>query len=165
MNYTTNDQGMAVIAIGAPGSIERIKVEYPALLERLNQLFNCEAKIDEAIEVIRQAGIMSEMETSNLLAASHYGDNPSIVRSLIYSVTRTGLRQFCDTYRASLAKCLELYPGDYSWPKEQLQSVGDKMVKAIERGSFNKDGQAFRMTCKELNIPHTYKAIAAFIAS
>ena len=35
MNKTLNDKGETVIAIGAPGSPERIKIEYPNLIEKL----------------------------------------------------------------------------------------------------------------------------------
>jgi hypothetical protein len=103
------------------------------------------------------------METNTLLAVSHFGDCPSPVTSLVYSVARSNLRLFCDTYRYYLAKAHNDYPQEYCWPREQLQTVGDKMCAAIERGSYNKDSRAFRDTCRELNIKHTYTAINAFI--
>ena len=70
---------------------------------------------------------------------------------------------FCDTYRRNLTKARTEHPQEYPWPIEQLQTVADKMVAAIQRGSFNKESRAFRDTCKELGIKHTYTAINAFI--
>lgn len=37
------------------------------------------------------------------------------------------------------------------------------MRRAIRKNSFNKDGRAFKATCKRLKIAHTYKAINNFI--
>jgi hypothetical protein len=74
VNHVTNDKGVSVIAVGAPGSLARVKVEYPRLIERLNALYNGEAKLDVAIEEIRSKGITSELETNSLIEASHYGE-------------------------------------------------------------------------------------------
>ena len=37
MNYITNDKGESVIAVGAPGSIARVKAKYPALIYRVKK--------------------------------------------------------------------------------------------------------------------------------
>lgn len=77
MNYVINDRGQPVIAVGAPGSVERVTVERPELLERLNKL-RIQAYgspghgLDAAIELIRAVGVRSEMETSALVQASNY---------------------------------------------------------------------------------------------
>jgi len=66
---------------------------------------------------------------------------------------------FKDTYRKHL-KALRLEQPDYFvWPIEDLEIVTDRMLDAIDAGSFNKDSLSFKRTCKELGIPHTYKAI------
>lgn len=55
--------------------------------------------------------------------------------------------------------------GDYyCWPVSELPLVLGRMRQAIERGSFNKDSLAFKATCKELKIKHTYQAIRAFLS-
>jgi hypothetical protein len=56
MNRTTNDFGKEVIAVGAPGSIERMRVEKPKL-------------IGELILMITGAGILSHLEVRSLLKA------------------------------------------------------------------------------------------------
>jgi hypothetical protein len=79
MNYTINDLGERVIAVGAPGSLERIKVERPKLIKQLNNLYvsscDCHGRdIDEAIQLIRDNGIEDYRETNAVLVASHYGE-------------------------------------------------------------------------------------------
>ena len=89
MNYTTNDYGQRVIAVGAPGSIERAKVERPKLVELLNRLyFNAYESpgkaVDEAVEAIRAEGITDERETATILKASHYGEEqPGSVTDIV----------------------------------------------------------------------------------
>jgi alpha-D-ribose 1-methylphosphonate 5-triphosphate synthase subunit PhnI len=53
--------------------------------------------------------------------------------------------------------------GDYEWPESELPQVLARMRAAIERGTANKDGPAFKATCKALGIKHTYQAINSFI--
>ena len=72
---------------------------------------------------------------------------------------------FLAAYRKHLERSRELYPEIYAWPIDQLEAVYSKMIAAIDRGSFNKDSHAFRWTCKELEIKHTYKDIKKFIES
>ena len=73
------------------------------------------------------------------------------------------LQCFIDLYRENLIKCVTQYPDEYSWPISELDNVIARMKNAIERGRFNKDSRAFKLTCKELKIKHTYKAIKDFI--
>lgn len=73
------------------------------------------------------------------------------------------LNTFLEVYGKQLLKARIEHPDDYIWPIDQLPQVLERMSKAIERGSFNKDSHAFKATCKELNIKHTYKAIKEFI--
>lgn len=77
MNYTVNDRGESVIAVGAPGSIERVKCERPQLIEELNKLYSESfdaygRNVDRAIQMIRAAGIFSYLETNSVLTASDY---------------------------------------------------------------------------------------------
>jgi hypothetical protein len=69
-------------------------------------------------------------------------------------------QHFVDIYFKHLRECFEKYPDQYIGDYE---STSNRMFSAILRGSFNKDGKAFKLTCKELGIPHTYKAIASYI--
>ena len=97
MNHTTNDYGQSVIAVGAPGSIERAKVERPRLIERLNGLyFNAYESpgraVDEAVEMIRAEGITDERETATLLKVSHYGEEqPGSVTDLVCRIANNAL--------------------------------------------------------------------------
>jgi hypothetical protein len=83
MNYITNDRNEPVIAIGAPGSVARARVEWPALIDRLNGLYSRALEyrlpgcaVDETVLMIRTAGVTSEMETSSILQVSDYGQEP-----------------------------------------------------------------------------------------
>ena len=81
-NHLTNDRGQSVMAIGAPASVERVKVEFPALIDRLNSLYfqayeSPGRAVDEAVGMIRAAGVTATLETRSILAASHYGDEPT----------------------------------------------------------------------------------------
>ena len=39
-----------------------------------------------------------------------------------------------------------------------------KMTIGLDTGSANKDGEGIRRVCKKLGIPHTYKAIRAYLS-
>lgn len=70
---------------------------------------------------------------------------------------------FEKAYAKNLAYCLEHYPQDYIWDKNELPAVLARMHSALLRMSFNKDSRAIRMTCKEIGVPHTYKAIKEYL--
>lgn len=81
MNTIINDNNESVIAVGAPGSIERCKVQYPNLIKELDSLYynayECHGRgIDEAIQMIRTAGVSSYVETINILSNTRYADEP-----------------------------------------------------------------------------------------
>ena len=96
MNHVTDDYGRTVIAVGAPGSVERVKVERPKLIDRLNSLYFQEydspgRSVDCAVEMIRDAGIRHELETASVLKASHYGaERPGSVTDLVCSFANAG---------------------------------------------------------------------------
>jgi hypothetical protein len=71
--------------------------------------------------------------------------------------------RFAAAYERNLRKAVIEHPDEYSWPVENVAAVAAKMMAALERGSANKDGRAFRATCKELGIAYTYKAIQRFL--
>lgn len=77
MNSIKNDFGQIVPAIGSPASVERVRVEYPKLIGRLNKVYaeshsTYGRGVDVAIGIIRSSGIRSELETASLLKASDY---------------------------------------------------------------------------------------------
>lgn len=74
------------------------------------------------------------------------------------------LQCFIDVYKEKLIESRQKNPESYSWPESEFETVFGRMVSAIQRGSFNKDSDAFKATCKELKIKHTYKAIQDFIS-
>lgn len=73
------------------------------------------------------------------------------------------LMKFKLTYFKHLALCRIETPSQYAWSESELPQVISRMNKAIEAGSFNKDSDAFKRTCKELGIKHTYKAIKNYV--
>lgn len=72
INYTKNDKGEDVIAIGAPGSLARAKVEFPALIEELNALPDG-TPIEEVTSRIKQADPTGgNMEQDSILQATKF---------------------------------------------------------------------------------------------
>ena len=77
MNIIIDDYGIPVAAIGAPGSIERVKVEFPKLIDLLNRQYE-QSKLTTsrglpvALQLIREAGINSRLEIEAVLEASSY---------------------------------------------------------------------------------------------
>lgn len=71
-------------------------------------------------------------------------------------------KTFFAEYSKQLEIAVKAHPEQY-FPIEQLPAVLERMQAAIKRNSFNKDGNAFKATCKVLGIPHTYKAIDAYL--
>jgi hypothetical protein len=71
---------------------------------------------------------------------------------------------FIDCYRKHLIANVMTKPDQYAWDINDTETVMERMTRAIERGTFNKDTESFKATCKELKIKHTYKAIAEFIS-
>lgn len=77
--------------------------------------------------------------------------------------SREQFQRFIGVYKEELEKSVRACPDDYAWALSDIDTVLERMTRAIERGSFNKDTPAFRRTCKQLGIKHTYKAINDFI--
>ena len=71
---------------------------------------------------------------------------------------------FMEIYAEKLKEARVKYPHDYCWPDSQFDAVIERMKAGVARGHFNKDSHAFKATCKELKIKHTYKAIQEFIS-
>lgn len=57
MNYIKNDKGEMVIAVGAPGSLARLRCQYPKLRERVNVLWMGQASPETAREECMGTGI------------------------------------------------------------------------------------------------------------
>jgi hypothetical protein len=79
-------------------------------------------------------------------------------------INETRFKIFAALYRAKLEEAVRNFPGDYHWDPHEIDGVISRMEAAIRRGSFNKDGRAFKATCKALGINHTYKAIYTYLA-
>lgn len=75
----------------------------------------------------------------------------------------TNLDIYLTTYKKHMKAVRIEKPEYYAWPMDQLDIVAQRMCEAITKGNYNKDSLAFRRTCKELGLKHTYKAIGAFI--
>lgn len=72
--------------------------------------------------------------------------------------------KFCNTYHACLELAVKTTPEEYYWyPTTPISVIAARMCRAVEVGSFNKDSKGFRLTCKVLNIKHTYKAIDEYL--
>lgn len=66
-------------------------------------------------------------------------------------------------YTEELKDSYKKHRDQYIWPENEFPQVIERMCRAIEKGSFNKDSIAFRNTCKVLKIAHTYKAINQYL--
>jgi hypothetical protein len=169
MNHIKNDLGEWAVAVGADGSIERCKVAYPKLIKQLNDLYysayECFGKaVDKAVEMIREAGIKSELETNSILAASHYGQEPSgSVTALTASVTKPNSKErFKAEYVMALRECIQAHPDIYAFPDSDAELVAGRMFAAMDKGSFSHTGHAYKLTCKRLGIKHTRAAVVQF---
>jgi hypothetical protein len=69
---------------------------------------------------------------------------------------------FVSAYKIMLEDELKKNSQAYAYGIDQLDLVVERMTNAFKKGSFNKDGNAIKRTCKHLGIAHTYKAMNAF---
>lgn len=98
----------------------------------------------------------------------------------------TPFERFFYCYVVNLDNAMRSHPSDYGigasdviisnlgpngpphikqYSPELAARTANSMREAFLKGSYNKDGRAVRMTCRELGIKHTYKAIAEFFGS
>lgn len=58
------------------------------------------------------------------------------------------------------------YDPEYSYAKsiKTPHELAKKMTIELDCGSANKDGDGIKRTCHALRLPHTYKAIRAYLA-
>ncbi len=73
------------------------------------------------------------------------------------------LDTFMTRYAANLALVVMQYPQEYAWPVADVPTVAARMRAAFERNSYNLDGRAIKMTCKQFKIKPTRTAINAFL--
>lgn len=78
------------------------------------------------------------------------------------AVIDTRLAVFFALYERNLRVAMDMHPEDYA-RGVSAEAVAARMRAAAVAGTFNHDGRAFRATCKEVGIPHTRKAILAFL--
>ena len=69
---------------------------------------------------------------------------------------------FTAVYKESLTRAVKEFPAEYGFPIDNVPIVVQRMMKALNAGTFNHDGRAFKMSCKILSIPYTRKAILEY---
>jgi hypothetical protein len=69
---------------------------------------------------------------------------------------------FSEAYRRNLERAAQSRPDQYGFIVGHVNETADRMLAAVERRTYNKDGFAFKWTCKELGIKYTYTAINNF---
>lgn len=67
---------------------------------------------------------------------------------------------FLSTWRDEYLTARQASPADYSGDAEDVIA---RMSASTLRGTYNKDSESYKRTCKRLGIKHTYKAITAFL--
>lgn len=77
-----------------------------------------------------------------------------------HEINRTKFYDFVDLYAKHLYDAFQNNPLDYG---QGYDITLNNMKYAILKGTFNKDSESFKKTCKELKIKHTYKAIDEFL--
>lgn len=77
MNNCLNDKDESVLAVGAPASFERVKVEWPQLISDIrDELASSTAygyPKPDMVAMCRSRGIKSPMETNNIINAALVG--------------------------------------------------------------------------------------------
>lgn len=71
---------------------------------------------------------------------------------------------FKTMYLEELANAREKYPEQYSWPREKLPEIAERMFDAMRRGTYSKDSKAIKAVCKRMGIKHTYAALELVIS-
>ena len=64
-----------------------------------------------------------------------------------------------------LNNCITHRAEKYAYSVEHIPGMLERFRNAIQHNAFDKEGDAFKATCKALKIKHTYKAIKEFIAN
>lgn len=107
----------------------------------------------------RAAYLTSELRPS-IMVGSTMVDDGWIIGFRSYAFIDERVKKFFETYENSLHRMYFEKPDQYL---EIFALTVARMKEAILKGSFNKDSDAFKLTCKELKIKHTYKAIEAYL--
>jgi hypothetical protein len=66
-------------------------------------------------------------------------------------------------YTRQLLIAYENNPKAYAYDQDDIPNVLNNMRNAFRNGSFNKDSESIKATCKAFKIKHTYKDIQRFI--
>lgn len=80
-------------------------------------------------------------------------------------------KQFSEVYRTCLREAVEAHPDRYMTPRSMTPAEGaaflaDKILAAVHDHPHMvnyRSGEAFKRACKALGIPHTVKAIMAYL--
>ena len=73
------------------------------------------------------------------------------------------MNTFWTCFAKNLKLCVEKHPNKYSYGPEEVTGIVAKMQRAYP--DVDKSGMAFKATCKDIQIPLTYKAIDHFITN
>lgn len=91
----------------------------------------------------------------NLIAAPGF-----ILNIRMHNFQPFAAQTFLELYGKNYNQCRDEKPEEYGGERADVLA---RMYNAIVNGTFNKDGEAFKRTCKQLKIKHTYKAIEAYL--
>jgi hypothetical protein len=68
-------------------------------------------------------------------------------------------------YAIYLKRCIQTMPNEYAYSIDKLPEVLERMNKALDNGTYNKDSHAFKLTNKALGLKNTYQCINGYLAS
>ena len=71
--------------------------------------------------------------------------------------------KFIAVFAAKLEEARKAFAEQYGVNPPAVAIVAERMQRALETGSYHHDGQAMKMTCRQLDIPHSRRGIEAYL--
>lgn len=78
-------------------------------------------------------------------------------------VNEAQLDRFMEVYEQKLRQSLVDNPENYRYKEDFVPTIVIRTRSAVRDNFFGKETPTYKRTCAALGIPHTYKAIGAFI--
>lgn len=78
-------------------------------------------------------------------------------------INQERLAKWREAYLEGLTWAVKLYPQDYGYGLADVPRVHANMMESFIKGDYNHDGRGIKRACRTLGIPHTRKAIEAFL--
>lgn len=107
----------------------------------------------------RATYLASEL-TPTIMVGSTIVQDGYLVSLKSLKLSKAHVENFLQCYGDNLHRCFSDRPDQYVG---EFNETNQKMRIAILEGSYNKDSESFKMTCKNLKLNHTYKDINSYL--